>query len=94
LTREESKKLKKGEEAAIKILKNAGANHIFHSGTGAAHVGGLVRIQEHLDERLQTEYINLHVCDGSVIPENIRSSPTLTLVCLGKYLARHLLSSL
>jgi hypothetical protein len=90
LTKEESRKLKKGEEAAIKILKNAGANHIFHSGFGAGHVGGLIRIQEHLDERLQTEYINLHVCDGSLIPENIRLAPTLTLICLGKYLAKHL----
>jgi hypothetical protein len=86
---EDSGKLKRGEEAAIKILENAGARRIFRS-PPAGNVGGVIRIREHLDARLQTEYANLHVCDGSVIPGNIRLSPALTLICLGKYLARNL----
>lgn len=95
LTKEEFKKLKKGEEAATKILKNAGAKNIFNSGIDSAgHVGGMIRIQEHVDEKLQTKYNNLYVCDGSVIPENVRLCPVVTLVCLGKYLAKHLLTSL
>jgi hypothetical protein len=85
-------KLEKGEKMARQIIQNAGGKHIFKSPLTAAHVGGVIRIKEHLDERLQTEYSNLHVCDGSVIPEDVEVSPTLTLICLGKYLANHLFS--
>lgn len=94
LTKDEREKLKKGEKQAIKIIENAGGKHIFRSGMSSANAGGMLRIGEHLDERLQTEYDNLYVCDGSVIPENIRLPPTLTLICLGKYLAKHLATSL
>lgn len=93
LTEEEIDKLEQGEERAREIIHNAGGKNIFKGGLSSAHVGGVIRIQEHLDERLQTEYSNLYVCDGSVIPENVRVPPTLTLICLGKYLARHLLPS-
>lgn len=92
LTQEEYKKLDKAEAAAKKILVNAGAKNIFHSGLDAGNLGGVLRIHEHLDGSLQTQYENLYVCDGSIIPENIRIYPTVTLICLGKYLAKHLLS--
>jgi len=90
LKKEDFGKLEKGEQMARRIIKNAGGKHIFKSPLSAAHVGGTIRIKEHLDERLQTEYSNLYVCDGSLIPENANISPTLTLICLGKYLANHL----
>ncbi|HEX7679464.1 MAG TPA: GMC family oxidoreductase N-terminal domain-containing protein, partial [Thermoanaerobaculia bacterium] len=83
-------KLAKGEQMARRIVQNAGANHMYTSSLGAGHVGGAIRIKEHVDEYLQTEYADLHVCDGSVIPETVKTTPTLTLICLGKYLARHL----
>jgi len=86
-------KLKIGEEAAIKILKNAGAKGIIKSPINVTSTGGVLRIQEHVDANLQTEYSNLYVCDRSVLPETFRKPPTLTLVCMGKYLARHLSSS-
>lgn len=91
LSKEDYSKLKKGEEVAEKILKSAGAKNIFRSSYGATNLGGTLSIKKHLDENLQTEYDNLYVCDGSIIPENVRISPNLTLVCLGKYLAKHLL---
>jgi hypothetical protein len=75
---------------ARRIIQNAGGKHIFKAPLSASHVGGVIRVKEHLDEKLQTEYANLHVCDGSVIPESFRGAPTLTLICLGKYLANHL----
>jgi choline dehydrogenase-like flavoprotein len=93
-TQEETQKLSKGGELARKIVRNAGATDISSSGLSAAHLGGLIRIGEHLDENLQTEYSHLHVCDCSVIPENIRLTPALTLVCLGKYLADRLASGI
>jgi choline dehydrogenase-like flavoprotein len=83
-------KLEKGAKMAQQIIQNAGGKHIFKSPLTAARVGGVIRIKKHLDEYLQAEYSNLHVCDGSVIPEDVEVSPTLTLICLGKYLANHL----
>ncbi|HZR59122.1 MAG TPA: GMC family oxidoreductase N-terminal domain-containing protein [Terriglobales bacterium] len=90
LEKEDLKKLEKGEEAARRIIQNAGGKRIFKSRMSAGQMGGTIRIKKHLDENLQTEYSNLHVCDGAVIPENVKVPPTLTLVCLGKYLANHL----
>ncbi|EDP94605.1 FAD-dependent oxidoreductase [Kordia algicida OT-1] len=87
------KKLDKGSEDALKILKNAGAKHIIKGPMNVTGIGGLLRINEHIDNNLQTEFENLYVCDRSFIPDTFRDPPTLTLVCLAKYLANHLLSS-
>jgi choline dehydrogenase-like flavoprotein len=94
LKKEDLGKLEEGEMAARRIIQNAGGKHIFKTPLSAARMGGTIRIKEHLDENLQTEHGNLHVCDGSVIPENVRAAPTLTLICLGKYLANQLSLSL
>ncbi|HEY8459992.1 MAG TPA: GMC family oxidoreductase N-terminal domain-containing protein [Blastocatellia bacterium] len=94
LSKEDLKKLEKGEMAARRIIQNAGGKRIFKTPLSAARVGGTIRIKEHLDENLQTEHRNLHVCDGSVIPENVKIAPVLTLICLGKYLAKQLSLSL
>jgi choline dehydrogenase-like flavoprotein len=94
LQKEDLEKLAKGEEVARRIIQNAGGKHLFKTSLGAAHVGGAVRIKEDVDENLQTEYRDLYVCDGSVIPDNVQISPTLTLICLGKYLGKHLCRAL
>lgn len=56
----------------------------------ASHPGGTVKIGELLDADLMTEYRNLYVCDASVIPEPWGRPPILTLIALGKRLAKHL----
>ncbi|NOU17192.1 MAG: NAD(P)-binding protein [Bacteroidales bacterium] len=94
LTKTELEKIKIGEERATKILKNAGAKNIIRSVVSAGQVAGVIKLQEDLDNNLETKYKNLYVCDGSIIPEKNRVSPTLTLICLAKYLAKHLSSSL
>lgn len=91
LTDADRAKLKKGEKAAIEILKQAGATKIFTGDlTSAGHVGGLVRIGEDIDANLQTRVPGLYVCDGSVIPETSRGTPTVPILCLAEYLAEHL----
>lgn len=88
---EDMAKLKKGEAAARQVLARAGATRVFNFGLSVAgRVGGFVRLGEHLDAQLQTRLRNLHVCDGSVIPDAMRGTPTLTLLSLSRYLARHL----
>lgn len=96
LTESDHKKLAKGEDAARRILQKAGAKNLFKTSLSAAHLGGAIRIKHHVSETLETEYRNLHVCDGSVIPESGYGvqTPTLTLICLGKYLSKHLTQSM
>jgi choline dehydrogenase-like flavoprotein len=89
LTKEDLAKLAEGEKVARRIIQHAGGRNLFKSPVHASHVGGAVRIREHVDDKLETEYRNLHVCDASVLP-GIVNTPTLTLICLGKYLANHL----
>ncbi len=90
LDKGEKRKLLCGYERARQILQNAGAKNIFKTGYLAAHPGGTVKIGDLVDADLKTEYDNLYVCDCSVIPEAWGLPPTLTLIGLGKRLARHL----
>jgi choline dehydrogenase-like flavoprotein len=90
LDKNDKKKLLRGYERAKEILKNAGARKIFKTGYLAAHPGGTVKIGDILDSDLKTEYDNLYVCDCSVIPEAWGLPPTLTIIGLGKRLAKHL----
>jgi len=83
-------KLQHGYGNAKRILTEAGATDIYKTGCMAAHPGGTVKIGELVDANLQTAYRNLYVCDCSVIPEAWGLPPVLTLLALGKRLARHL----
>lgn len=90
LIKDDQRKLLKGYERAREILRNAGAKDIYRTWYLAAHPGGTVKIGELVDAHLKTQFDNLYVCDCSVVPEAWGLPPTLTLVGLGKYLARHL----
>jgi choline dehydrogenase-like flavoprotein len=95
LTESDYAKLKKGEDEALRILRKAGARHIFNFGLSCAgRIGGLVSIGEHVDARLETRIRNLHVCDGSIIPDAMRGTPTLTLLSLARHLAKQLAPTL
>jgi choline dehydrogenase-like flavoprotein len=78
---------------ARKVLKEAGAHHIFKSWHFAAHPGGSVRIGHGVDRHLRTALSGLYVCDASVIPEPWGLPPTLTLLSLGKRLGTAIASS-
>ena len=89
----DKQKLQHGVQLARTILKEAGAHTLFKSWHFAAHPGGSVRIGDGVDSHLQTKTKNLYVCDASVIPEAWGLPPTVTLLCLGKYLATQLTKS-
>lgn len=84
------KKLDTGVGMARDILAACGAKHVFKSWHFAAHPGGSVRIGDGVDANLQTRAAGLYVCDASVIPDAWGLPPTLTLLCLGKRLGKHL----
>jgi len=86
----EREKLASGYRRSKEILRRAGARQIFKSRVLAAHPGGSVRIGEHVDTNLQTEFQGLYVCDCSVIADPWGLPPTLTLLSLAKRLAKHL----
>ncbi len=88
LTEQDRRKLLRGAVRAREILQHAGAKGIFSSWYLASHPGGTVKIGDLLDASLKTEYDHLYVCDCSVIPEAWGLPPTLTLIGLGKYLAK------
>lgn len=90
LTSVDRARLRQGVRMGREILARAGAHHVFESHHFAAHPGGSVRIGAGVDRHLRTPTENLYVCDASVIPEAWGLPPTVTLLCLGKYLAGHL----
>lgn len=91
------KKLAPKEHAALDraaavgrtILEQAGARNIFRSQLAGGVPGAVLRIGKHLDASLQTQIRNLYVCDHSLIPD-AKATPTVTLMCLAKYLAERL----
>ena len=86
------KKLNKGIGIAEEILLKSGVKlkDIFASKPLGGHPGGTVRIGKHLDNNCQTEIKNCYCLDNSIIPEPFGQPPTVTLISMGKRLAKHL----
>ncbi len=90
LTAADKAKLRRGAALARDILQTAGARHVFDSHHFAAHPGGTAPIGEVVDTDLATATPGLFVCDAAVLPAPWGLPPTLTLLCLGRRLGRHL----
>ena len=56
----------------------------------ASHPGGTVRIGNFLDKDCQTSIENSYCMDTTIIPEPWGLPPTVTVVAMGKRLAKHL----
>ena len=80
-------RLTRGEQAARVILERAGAVDVFKAPMFPGNALGTLRVGIDVDASLETSVRDLYVCDGSLIPENGRVAPTLTLLSLAKYLA-------
>lgn len=90
---EEYESLKKSESVARLIMEKAGSTKTFKTKLVSGIPGGFLKIGIHIDRNLQTELKNLYVCDHSIIADS-KSTPTVPLVCLGKYLSKHLQAEL
>lgn len=95
LTKTDRPRLKMAEEVCHKILIEAGArpDTIFMTPLRGTHPSGTVRIDTMLDKDLQTEINGLYVCDASTFPEALDRPTVLTIIGLGKRLAKHLLQN-
>lgn len=94
LTENDMYRLHKAINISRKILIKAGADpdSIFTSPVRGTHPGGTARIGHVLDINLETKIKNLFVCDASVFPEALDRPLVLSIIGLGKRLAKYLLS--
>ncbi len=85
-------KLNKGAVLAQDILLEAGVKRekIMKTAVIASHPGGTVRIGHLLDKNCQTPIQNCYCLDTTIIPEPWGLPPTVTVVAMGKRLAKHL----
>jgi len=92
VTGEDQARFDEGAAIATEILVKAGVDpkSIAISGPQGAHPGGTAAIGQIVDENLQTSVDGLFVCDASVLPRAPGMPPILTIVALGKWLARRL----
>jgi len=95
LTEEDRKRANEGYLVSREILLKAGCDpsSIFWNPPRGTHPCATVRIGEHLDTNLKTRFENLYVCDASTFPAALVRPPTLTIIGLGKRLAKHLVST-
>ena len=93
MTESDTRRQRSAYEVCRKILVEAGADSstIFMSTLRGTHPSGTVRVGEMLDQNLKTETKGLYVCDASVFPEALDRPTVLTIIGLGKRLAKHLL---
>ena len=93
MTDHDRPRMRAAEEVCRRILIEAGAKPetIFTTPLRGTHPSGTVRVGTLVDENLQTEVSGLYVCDASVFPEALARPTVLTIIGLGKRLAKHLL---
>ena len=94
LTANDQACLKEAEAVCHEILIEAGASPatIFTTPLRGTHPSGTVRVGTMLDQNLQTRVEGLYVCDASTFPEALGRPTVLTIIGLGKRLAKHLLN--
>ena len=93
MTAKDSERLAEAYRMCRQILIEAGAKRssIFMRPLIGTHPSGTVRIGSMLDQNLKSEIEGLYVCDASVFPEALDRPTVLTIIGLGKRLAKHLL---
>jgi len=95
LTAADDEHLRDAYEVCRRTLVEAGADRsgIFMRPFIGTHPSGTVRIGDMLDRDLKTEIEGLYVCDASVFPEALDRPTVMTIIGLGKRLARHLVKT-
>lgn len=92
ITQTDQKKLDKGVGIIKKVLKKAGAadDSFIALKPSGAHPSATCRINEVVDQNLETRIPNLFCCDSSVFPSSLGLPVVWTAVSLGKRLANYM----
>ena len=92
ITKRDRARLDEGSRISKEILIKAGVDSksIVVSKVQGAHPGGTAAVGKIVDNNLQTSVDNLFVCDASVLPTSPGLPPIMTIIALGKRLARTL----
>jgi len=92
LTGRDRERLSSAERVAGRILRKAGCdpNSILTTPLRGTHPASTLRIGQMVSTDLETEVEGLYVCDASVFPEALCRPTVLTIIALGKRLARKL----
>jgi choline dehydrogenase-like flavoprotein len=92
LTRNDAGRLDGAEQVAQRILVAAGCprESLIRTPLRGTHPSATARIGDVVDASLQTGVRNLYVCDASVFPEALGRPTVLTILALGRRLAREL----
>ena len=96
MTVRDKERLRHAENVCAKILIRTGCDPrtIFTTPLRGTHPSGTVRIGEMLDSDLKLhELNNCYVCDASTFPEALDRPIVLTVIGMGKRLAKHLLAT-
>ena len=95
LTEEDHTRLIKGQSTARDILIKAGSKpkHIFSTPIRGAHPGGTNSIGKIVDSNLQTKFLNLYVCDSSILPRSLGAPLVITLMAFAKRLANQIINN-
>ncbi len=92
VTKTDQKKLDKGVGIIKKVLKRAGAadDSFIALKPSGAHPSATCRINDVVDQNLETRISNLYCCDSSVFPSSLGLPVVWTAVSLGKRLANYM----
>ncbi len=92
LTDDDRERLSSARQVCERILLEAGADRstVFTTPLRGTHPSGTARVGDLVDRDLETEVSGLYVCDASVFPEALDRPTVLTIIGLGKRLAKHL----
>jgi choline dehydrogenase-like flavoprotein len=93
LTAGDRSRLARAEEVAGRILRKAGCDPatIVTTPLRGTHPSATARIGDVVSTDLETEVSGLYVCDASVFPRALGRPTVLTIICLAKRLAAHML---
>jgi choline dehydrogenase-like flavoprotein len=94
ITTGDAARLDRAETIARRILRAAGCpeESLIRTPLRGTHPSATARIGDVVDAELRTRIPNLFVCDASVFPEALGRPTVLTILALGRRLARMLLS--
>jgi len=94
-TENDQARMSRGVQLATEIMVKSGAEpaSIGLVKWAGGHPGGTVAMGRFVDRGFQTEFDNLYVCDGSVMPVSPGVPPALTIMAMSRLLGKFLLGA-